>query len=79
MGREAEGDGMRVEMKIHGHQYYAKVVGEVVAWSTTAEKFGGQWLQVPCVVLMADNGAIESFPLKTELRWTEVTVSEETA
>jgi len=71
---------MRVRVKEYGHQHFAEYVGHVLAWLQTVEIYaehGGKAMQVPCVLLRTDDGAVLVVPLKTQMRWTEVTVLED--
>jgi len=65
---------MHIKIKIHGHQHYREIAGEVVAWGQTVEKFGDAHMQVPCVTVIDGKNDVHTVSLKEELRWTEVTI-----
>lgn len=65
---------MRVEITIEGHQHHEQFVGEVLAWGQTVTFFGEPPIpmQVPCVVVKAEDGQIRQVPLQAQLRWVRV-------
>lgn len=63
-----EGWTVRLRVTIEGFQVYREYVGEVLAWSTSVERFGDTLMQVPCV--MIDTGShVEALALRTEHTW----------
>lgn len=64
---------MRVRVKVHGHQYYNLIEGEVLYWGSAIERYEDKTFQVPAVILNCGK-TIEVVPLQSQLRWTEVEV-----
>ena len=62
---------MRVHIEVHGHQKFESIDGEVLQWTSTAESFDGEWIQVPCVVI-DDGEIIRCVALKTQYTVTTV-------
>jgi hypothetical protein len=69
-----EGGSMKVKVELHGHQYFAEHVGEVVQFCQTIENDGhGNYHQVPCL-LLNDGREILQLSLKTHMTWSTVIV-----
>jgi hypothetical protein len=64
---------MRVRVKVHGHQCYNLIEGEVLYWGSVVERYDDKPLQVPAVILNCGK-TIEVIPLQSQLRWTEVEI-----
>lgn len=66
-------DRMKIKIETNGHQMHSSVEGEVLSWCMTAQRFGGQWLQVPCVILkVKDSDEIQCLPLSTEYTYSRL-------
>lgn len=62
---------MKIKIAEQGHQHYQEMTGEVLLWCQTVEKFGGEFMQVPCVIINTGTGILV-VPLKKELYWYDI-------
>lgn len=56
---------MRIEINLIGTTCITHI-GEVLNWTTSVERFGEVYLQVPSVIILCDDGCIRTVNLKYE-------------
>ena len=70
---------MRIKVKIHGHQHYSEVIGEVAYWCSAVEQYSrSPPLQVPAVLINTGE-KIELVPLQREYYRSEIEVLPDSA